>query len=322
MHKSLIFAAFVLTSPLLFVAPSTASACDPAPPTPRTVVPVNGDRVPPTTQLFVVGDGQLPADSDIRLTDRAGNPVDVDAEVYARAGLFQWAAVYAPTTLLSATAYDFFASYSPQSDNPQTITTSFQVQDSQALSFERPTIASWARASFDPAVAGQCESYSTAVRLVLKAPTHGDSPLWYKVELTGGESPDTSTYALVPGLADDDGATLTRVFHDDVAADCVRVTPVGPSGGHGDTVEDCQPAKCQSAAPGDVHMDTLWDEMPECQTSVQGDGGDAGGSSSGGNADSGCSVTQPERASRTPWVALLGLVVIAGIHRRLLVRSL
>ncbi len=80
-----------------------------------------------------------------------------------------------------------------------------------------------------------------------------------------------------------------------------------------------RPPNARSTAAGDVNMDTLWQDMPECQADGAGGAsgsGSAGGSSSGGHHSSGCSVVAPERASRTPLVALLGVMMLAGITKR------
>lgn len=307
-------AVFLAATGLLAVAHTQpAHACDPAGTTPQAVVPLNGDRVLPSVEILVIGNGMPPAsDAEVSLTDRAGGEVALDAEVLPRPGLFNWLTVYRPTQPLSPTAYDFFASY-PFGDDAETIGTSFQVENGTKAALAAPTIAEWDTVTFATQYNGQCETFDNVTRVVLEPAKEGDAALWYEVELALEDGSESQTFAVVPGFGENDGAQIIREMRAQFPVGCVRVTPIGPNGERGESVESCEAARCLLAQPDEVDLGTLFDDLPECGGSAPGQGSSGGGSSS----DSACSVVSLDGSDRTPALNLAGLlgVLLIGLIR-------
>jgi hypothetical protein len=303
----------------MIVAFPSAFACSVMPATPQAIVPVNGDRVGPSVEILVIGGGEgLAGAGEFSLSDRSGNQIDVEAEVISRAGLLEWIIVYRPTESLSPTAYDFFASYPTQEQDPATISTSFEVRQQDAATLMKPQAITWDTALFTPQVDGNgmCEAFSSATRLRVEQAREGDSPLWYEVELSNEDRSEAVTHAVVPGAREDDAASLQREFHEQFAVGCVAVTPVGPAGERGETFESCEAALCGTADGEEVVLDNLWESLDECGGSAPGQptpGGSTGGSSS---SDEGCSVRGMVQPSSPWWAGFAVLLVAAKVRRR------
>ncbi|QDG53608.1 hypothetical protein FIV42_23540 [Persicimonas caeni] len=310
MTSKLLLCAAAICSTAAMALPQQAHACDPAGTTPQAVVPLNGDRVLPSVEILVIGGGMKPSsEAEVSLTDRAGGEVSLESEVLARPNLFSWLAIYRPAQPLSPTAYDFFASYPFQGGDAETIGTSFQVENGDAATLAKPTIAEWDTVTFAPGVMGQCESYNNATRLVIEPAKEGDAPLWYEVELGMEDGGESQRFAVVPGLSESDGAQVTREMRVDFPVGCVSVTPVGQNGERGESAESCEADRCLLTQPDDVDLENLFADLPECGGSAPGQG-----SSGGSSNDEACSVAGVNGRSKTPALALLG-VLLFGVFR-------